>query len=107
VRRRRSPRTSRAATAWPTAGPADLEQRVASFDRGGYLQPGWTMAYNGTGVPEPVGHNLVPKGSEGISINMPITINGNADAQQVVDGINAQVLPKLRQALQKGTGSKG
>jgi SLT domain-containing protein/phage-related protein len=87
--------------------PADLEQRVASFDRGGYLQPGWTMAYNGTGVPEPVGHNLVPKGSEGISINMPITINGNADAQQVVDGINAQVLPKLRQALQKGTGSKG
>lgn len=25
------------------------------YDHGGYLKPGWTMAYNGTGRPEPVG----------------------------------------------------
>ena len=28
------------------------------FDRGGFLQPGLTLAYNGTGRPEPVGHDL-------------------------------------------------
>ncbi len=29
--------------------------RWMAFDNGGDLQPGWTMAYNGTGAPEPVG----------------------------------------------------
>ncbi len=29
---------------------------VRSYDRGGYLQPGWTLAHNGTGAPEPVGY---------------------------------------------------
>jgi cell wall-associated NlpC family hydrolase len=33
--------------------PAKL--RIESFDRGGYLQPGLSMAYNGTGRAEPVG----------------------------------------------------
>lgn len=28
---------------------------ITSFDRGGWLQPGWTLAHNGTGRPEPVG----------------------------------------------------
>lgn len=28
--------------------------RTASYDRGGMLQPGYTLAYNGTGRPEPV-----------------------------------------------------
>src|SRR5690606_22668317 len=51
--------------------PADLEQRAVSFDRGGFLQPGYTLALNGTGKPEPVGHHLEPKGSGGVSINMP------------------------------------
>jgi hypothetical protein len=87
--------------------PADLEQRVVSYDRGGFLQPGYTLAYNGTGKPEPVGHHLEPKGSSGITISMPITIHGNANAQEVVEGINSQVLPKLRQYLTKGTGSNG
>ena len=27
---------------------------MVAFDQGGYLQPGWSMAYNGTGKPEPV-----------------------------------------------------
>jgi hypothetical protein len=29
--------------------------KVGSFDSGGYLTPGWNMAWNGTGTPEPVG----------------------------------------------------
>jgi hypothetical protein len=31
---------------------------VATYDQGGYLKPGWNLAYNGTGRPEPVGHGL-------------------------------------------------
>lgn len=31
---------------------------VNSFDRGGYLPKGLSLAYNGTGRPEPVGHDL-------------------------------------------------
>jgi hypothetical protein len=79
----------------------------ASFDQGGMLQPGYTLAFNGTGKPEPVGHDLVPRGSGKVDINMPITINGNVDAQEVVDGINTQVLPRLRQMLNQGTGTNG
>jgi hypothetical protein len=32
---------------------------VATYDRGGYLKPGWNLAYNGTGAPEPVGGGTV------------------------------------------------
>ncbi|OII61216.1 hypothetical protein BJP40_06730 [Streptomyces sp. CC53] len=36
--------------------PADIDQfRPISFDSGGMLEPGYTLAYNGTGKPEPVG----------------------------------------------------
>ena len=28
---------------------------VATYDKGGFLQPGWNLAYNGLGRPEPVG----------------------------------------------------
>jgi hypothetical protein len=28
---------------------------VATYDKGGYLKPGWNLAYNGLGRPEPVG----------------------------------------------------
>lgn len=29
---------------------------VATYDRGGWLRPGWNLAYNGLGRPEPVGY---------------------------------------------------
>lgn len=87
--------------------PKDLTQNVVSFDRGGLLQPGYTMAFNGTGKPEPVGHNLEPKGSHGGPITFEIHTHGSATAEDVVEGINNQVLPKLRQYLSKGTGSNG
>jgi hypothetical protein len=32
---------------------------VATYDQGGYLKPGWNLAYNGTGAPEPVGAGTV------------------------------------------------
>lgn len=34
-----------------------------SFDSGGMLPTGLSLAYNGTGKPEPVGHNLVGRGA--------------------------------------------
>lgn len=34
----------------------DSFAHVGHYDQGGYLQPGWNLAYNGTGRPEPVGH---------------------------------------------------
>lgn len=95
------------AIAYKDVDPADIKQNVVSYDQGGYLQPGLTVAYNGTGKPEPVGHDLVPRGSGGVTVNMPLTINGNANAQEIVDAINSQALPQLRQMLVKGTGSNG
>jgi len=38
---------------------------VATYDQGGYLQPGWNLAYNGTGALEPVG------GGGTVNIYMP------------------------------------
>lgn len=33
----------------------DIFDQARTYDEGGYLQPGFTLAYNGTGAPEPVG----------------------------------------------------
>ena len=33
---------------------------AASFDQGGFLPVGWSLAFNGTGRPEPVGHAMAP-----------------------------------------------
>lgn len=41
------------------------------YDNGGWLKPGWTMAYNGTGKPEPVG------GPGGITVCLEIGSSGN------------------------------
>jgi hypothetical protein len=37
---------------------------VATYDQGGYLRPGWNLAYNGLGRPEPVG-------AGNVTINIP------------------------------------
>jgi hypothetical protein len=69
------------------------------------LQPGYTLAFNGTGKPEPVGHNLEPRGSHG-DITIEIHTHGTATAEDVREGLdNSELLPKLRQYLVKGTGS--
>jgi hypothetical protein len=52
---------------------------VLTFDKGGYLPPGLTVAYNGTGKPEPV----VP--GAGGSITVVIENNGVIGSQQEMD----------------------
>ncbi len=48
---------------------------VATYDRGGFLRPGWNLAYNGTGGPEQVGGN----------ITIPVSIGGEHVATVVFD----------------------
>ncbi len=60
---------------------------VSGYDRGGFLQPGWNLAWNGTGRPEPVG----PARGGGPTIN--VTVNGAVGTKEeiaatIVDTIN-------------------
>lgn len=68
----------------PTRGDHWDHIHWGMFDRGGFLQPGWNMAYNGTGRPEPVG----PAAGGGTTI--VVHVHGTAtpsDGQAVVDAI--------------------
>lgn len=49
---------------------------VATYDRGGFLRPGWNLAYNGLGRPEPVG---------GGNVTIPVSIGGEHIATVVWD----------------------
>jgi hypothetical protein len=77
-----------------------VSSQVQSFDRGGYLRPGLNFAYNGTGRPEPVGHDLVPRGGHGGDIHLTINVDGNLD-HNAVDRIENDVLPQLLIKLKK------
>lgn len=68
---------------------------AASYDQGGMLQPGWTMAYNGTGRPEPVGHDLV----EGHGDTYIFNFNGPVSDRQ---GAEDMVVRALTDAKKKG-----
>ncbi|MFD8117098.1 transglycosylase SLT domain-containing protein [Streptomyces microflavus] len=76
--------------------------RPVSFDNGGYLEPGYTVAHNGTGKPEPVGHNL--GGGGDVNITIPIDVHGNLDPDAVRQ-IENEVIPKLRSLVQQGVGN--
>ena len=57
----------------------------ASYDRGGMLQPGWTLAHNGTGRPEPVGHDLVEgRGGDTFIINFNGPVSDRQGAEDMV-----------------------
>jgi cell wall-associated NlpC family hydrolase len=76
---------------------------VQSYDRGGFLPPGLSVAYNGTGRPEPVGHaSTVQNNSVTLTLNVangdPVTMR--AAAQQVVD----DALTALARRLSSGAG---
>jgi hypothetical protein len=45
----------------PFAQGGILNPFMQGYDQGGMLQPGWTMAYNGTGRPEYVSTDAGPK----------------------------------------------
>lgn len=71
-----------------------------SFDGGGWLQPGWTAAYNGTGRPEMVGGGVI------VNIRMDgmirQTISAAVDASAVADVTRLVVEPvvdKLRREI--------
>jgi hypothetical protein len=53
---------------------------AATFDRGGFLQPGMNLAWNGLGVPEPVGVTAMALGARhgGGDIVVNVTVNGPA-----------------------------
>jgi cell wall-associated NlpC family hydrolase len=55
------------------------------FDQGGYLQPGLTLAYNGTGRPEPVGHHM--GNSYAITVNVAPGASLADAGRQVVTAI--------------------
>jgi hypothetical protein len=59
---------------------------VATFDKGGWLKPGLTLAYNGTGGPERVG------GGGGMTVN--VTVNGWV-------GNDSALARKIRDALRE------
>lgn len=66
---------------------------VRSYDSGGYLPTGTSVAVNGTGRPEPVGHHLTPQPT-GRMVTVEnsgnITVNVRADA-----GVDVDRLAKL------------
>ena len=70
----------------PTRGDHWDHIHWGMFDRGGYLEPGLTLAYNGTGRPEPVGHDLARAGGPSIVVHVHGTATA-ADGQAVVDAL--------------------
>ena len=48
---------------------------IAEYDKGGFLRPGWNLAYNGLGRPEPVGGDVV----------IPVSLGGEHVATIVFD----------------------
>lgn len=58
-----------AAARYGGAGMASVIGHGHGYDRGGYLPTGWSMAYNGTGRPEPV----IPAGGGGQVIRLEIS----------------------------------
>lgn len=68
----------------PTRGDHWDHIHWGMFDRGGYLKPGWNMAYNGTGALEPVGP------AAGSTYYITVNLHGKAtaaDGQEVVDAL--------------------
>lgn len=55
----------------------------ASYDSGGLLPEGISLAHNGTGKPEPVGHDLVPAGGGG-DLTVNVVVDGKTVGQTVI-----------------------
>lgn len=85
-------------------GSADVFSNVASlrkmsFDRGGYLPPGITMAYNGTGRPERVSHD-----DRSVHVEVPITVNGGATPETArrLENAGRSIASDIVRALERG-----
>jgi hypothetical protein len=60
-----------------------------SFDKGGWLNPGLTLAYNGTGKPERVGRGMGAAG--GITITGDVILQGVQDPAALVKALQSYV----------------
>jgi hypothetical protein len=62
-------------------GGHDDHVHLATYDRGGVLKPGWTLAHNGTGRNEYVNRG---RGGTYITINMPNYLGNERDAARAI-----------------------
>jgi hypothetical protein len=69
-----------------------------TFDRGGWLRPGWTMSYNGTGRPERV---LAPGEGAGLHVTVNIGTVMGGDARQVAAALAPALRDKIREAQRR------
>lgn len=73
-------------------GPMAAGGIVGVYDQGGYLPEGLSLAFNGTGRPEPVGHGL------GVTVN--VVVHGNLVHQDdVVEGIAEALQSRSRRGF--------
>jgi len=63
---------------WP-----GLTSAARPYDRGGLLPTGYSVAYNGTGRPEPVGHHLAGGDTYNVTVNVPVSANPHAIGQEI------------------------
>ncbi|MFT2016289.1 transglycosylase SLT domain-containing protein [Streptomyces sp. 796.1] len=77
--------------------PYHLGGLVNSFDQGGFLPTGLSLAFNGTGRPEPVGHDLVPRGrGEGDCTHVHIHGNVYAKSEREFEQMLAGAMQNLK-----------
>ena len=73
-----------AINAYPGRTLASVMLQPGGYDRGGFLPPGLSLAYNGTGRPEPVG----PSAGTVININVTVAPGGEREAgRHIVNAI--------------------
>jgi len=69
----------------PAAAEAH-ELQFGWYDQGGHLPPGLSLAYNGTGKPEPVGGG---GNTYNINVNVPVSASKRETGRAVVEAIKA------------------
>lgn len=78
---------------WRTTGHLDhlhlamARGGVVSYDQGGWLNPGYTVAYNGTGRAEPVGYGT----SVSLTLQMDVKVGSGYSETQLADQLEQRV----------------
>ncbi len=70
-----------------TSGGHDNHVHVSSYDHGGSLLPGWTLAYNGTGRPEPVG---------GAGLAVTVNVAGSYVGDRQIEDVVVDAIARAR-----------
>jgi tape measure domain-containing protein len=80
----------------------DPRVRPYGYDSGGMLPPGLSLAYNGTGKPEPVGHGL------GATVNVYLTVEGSVVTERdLVKSVTLGVRDELIRHANRNGGRTG